>query len=159
VLVNLEVIVGGYIRGQVLTSVAMAAFVLALLAVCKVPNAIALAAFAGLADVLPYVGVLLSVGPVVVAAFAKGPIVAAIALAAMLAYEELESRFLVPRVYGRALRLPSSVVLFALLVGSTLLGIIGALLALPFAATVRMLVEELPVDLPGEQGEDPQVRG
>jgi hypothetical protein len=69
----------------------------------------------------------------------------------MLAYEEFESRMLVPRIYGRALRLPSSVVLFALLAGGTLMGILGALLALPVAATVMMLIEELRVELPGEQ--------
>jgi hypothetical protein len=58
---------------------------------------------------------------------------------------------LVPRIYGRALRLPSSVVLFAILAGVTLMGILGALLALPVAATVIMLIEELRVELPGEQ--------
>ena len=158
VLVNLEVIVGGYIRGQVLTSAFMMAFVLILLAVCRVPNALALGVFAGLADVLPYVGVVLVIGPAVLAALAKGPVVAAIVFVALVAYEEFESRFLVPRVYGKALRLPSSLVLFSLLVGSALLGITGALLALPFAATLRMLVEELPVELPGEEGEDPEVR-
>ena len=75
----------------------------------------------------------------------------ALVLVIMLAYEEFESRVLVPRIYGRALPLPSSVVLFTLLVGGTLMGILGALLALPVAATVMMLIEELRVDLPGEQ--------
>ncbi len=158
VLLNLEVIVGGYIRGQVVTSALMASFVFALLAICRVPNALALAVFAGVADVLPYIGVLLSVGPSVVAALSKGPVIAGTVLVALLAYEEFESRFLVPRVYGRALRLPSSVVLFALLVGGTMLGIVGALLALPVAAGFRMLVEELRIDLPGEQVDDSAVR-
>jgi hypothetical protein len=53
-------------------------------------------------------------------------------------------------VYGRALRLPSSIVLFALIAGGSLYGIAGALLALPVAAALLMLVEELKVDLPGE---------
>ena len=68
----------------------------------------------------------------------------------MLAYEEFESRVLVPVVYGRAMRLPSSVVLFSLIAGTALLGIVGALLALPAAAAILMLIEELRVDLPGE---------
>ena len=76
---------------------------------------------------------------------------AVVVLVLMLAYEEFESRVLVPRIYGRALPLPSSVVLFTLLVGGTLMGILGALLALPVAATVMMLIEELRVELPGEQ--------
>jgi hypothetical protein len=69
----------------------------------------------------------------------------------MLAYEEFESRVLIPRIYGKQLRLPSSVVFFALMVGGVLMGLMGALLALPVAATIMMLIEELRVDLPGEQ--------
>jgi predicted PurR-regulated permease PerM len=158
VLLNLETIVGGYIRGQVLTSVLMGIFVFALLMVCRVPNAVALSAFAALADVLPYIGVFLSVGPAVIAAFGVGPIAATIVLVAMVVYEEFESRFLVPRIYGRALRLPSSVVLVSLLAGGTLMGILGALLALPVAAGLRMLIEELRLELPGEDIDDKKLR-
>jgi putative heme transporter len=158
VLLNLETIVGGYIRGQVLTSVFIAVFTFALLLVCRIHNALAIAVFAGLADVLPYVGVFLTVGPALAAALVRGPVIAIIVLVAMLAYEELESRFLVPKIYGNALRLPSSVVLIALLAGGTLMGIVGALLALPAAAAVRMLVEELRVDLPGEEVDDSDLR-
>ncbi len=157
VLINLETIVGGYIRGQVLTSVFMGLFVFGLLTVCRIPNAIALAVFAGLADVLPYVGVFLSVGPAVMAALPAGLATTLVVLVAMLAYEEFESRFLVPRIYGRALRLPSSIVMVALLAGGTLMGIVGALLALPVAAAIRMLVDELRVELPGEVQDDPRI--
>jgi len=89
--------------------------------------------------------------PVVLAAMANGPVCAIVVFALMFLYEEFESRVLIPRIYGRALRLPSSVVLFSLLTGGTLMGIPGALLALPVAATVMMLIEELRVGLPGEQ--------
>jgi predicted PurR-regulated permease PerM len=158
VLVNLETIVGGYIRGQVITSALMTLFTVALLTVCRVPDAIALGVLAGVADVLPYVGVFLSIGPAAIAALSVSPVIAGVIVVALVLYEEFESRFLVPRVYGRALRLPSSVVLFSLLVGGTLMGIIGALLALPFAATIRMLVEELRFELPGEQVDDSRLR-
>jgi predicted PurR-regulated permease PerM len=158
VLVNLELIVGGYIRGQVLTSVLMSVFTFALLSVCGVKSALAISVFAGVADVLPYIGVILSVGPAVAAAFAQGPVTALIVLAAMLAYEEFESRFLVPKIYGSALKLPSSIVLFSLLAGGTLMGIPGALLALPVAATVRMLITELRIELPGEDIDDSKRR-
>ena len=151
ILMNLETIVGAYIRGQIITCLMMALFTFGLLSACGVKNALALAAFAGLADVLPYIGPLLSVGPAVLAATSRGPVIAIVVLLLMLAYEEFETRMLVPRIYGRALRLPSSVVLFALLAGGTLMGILGALLALPVAATIRMLIEELRVELPGEQ--------
>jgi predicted PurR-regulated permease PerM len=155
VLIGLETIVGGYMRGQVITSLLMTAFTFVVLSIAGVPNAIALAVFAGVADVLPYIGGLLACGPAVLAASANGPTSAIAVLAVLVLYQEFESRFIVPRVYGNVLRLPSSVVIIALLVGGTLLGILGALLALPIAAGVRMMVEELRVELPGETSDDP----
>ncbi len=151
IMMNLETIVGAYIRGQVVTCLLMAVFAFGLLTACGVENALALAAIAGIADVLPYIGPLLSIAPMAIAAISNGPVIFVVVLAFMLAYEEFESRVLIPRIYGRALRLPSSVVLFALLAGGSLMGILGALLALPVAAIVMMLIEELRVELPGEQ--------
>jgi predicted PurR-regulated permease PerM len=151
VMMNLETIVGAYIRGQVITCLLIGVFSFILLMVCGVPHATALAVFAGVADVLPYIGAFLSIGPMVLAALVRGPVVVAVVLLVMLVYEEFESRLLVPHIYGRALRLPSSIVLIALLAGGTLMGIFGALLALPVAATVMMLIEELRVELPGQQ--------
>src|ERR1035437_2435545 len=151
IMMNLETIVGAYIRGQMFTSLLMSIFTFVLLTACGVENALALAVFAGLADVLPYIGALLSVAPAVLAALSRGPVVVIVVLVLMLAYEEFESRVLVPRVYGRVMRLPASVVMFALLAGGTLMGILGALIALPVAATAMMLIEELRVELPGEQ--------
>ena len=110
VLLNLETIVGGYIRGQVMTSALMTVFTFVLLTACGVPNAIALPVFAGVADVLPFVGVFLSVGPAVLAGLSRGPFITVIILLVMLVYEEFESRVLVPKIYGNALRLPSSMV-------------------------------------------------
>ena len=150
ILSRLEAIVGGYMRGQLITSVAIFVFTFALLSACRVPGALGLAVFAGLTDIIPFVGGLLATTPATLAAFAVGPWTAAIVLMAMLGYQEFESRILVPRVYGRILRLPSVVVLVALLVGGKLLGIIGALIALPVAAVLRMLFEEFRVGLPGE---------
>ncbi len=150
ILINLETIVGGYIRGQLFTCALMAGFILVLLLACRVPNAMAIALFGGVMDLLPYIGIFLTMGPAVLAAYGQGPVIAGIVFVLMLGYEELESRVLVPLVYGRALRLPSSVVFFSLIVGTALAGLVGALLALPLAAAGLMLVEELRVELPGE---------
>ena len=160
VMMNLETIVGAYIRGQLITCLLIASFSFVLLIVCGVPNALALAVLAGLADVLPYIGAFLSIAPMVLAALARGPVVVAVVLLIMVTYEEFESRILVPRIYGRSLRLPASIVLLALLAGGTLMGILGALLALPVAAAVMMLIEELRFELPGqqEQGADVEQR-
>jgi predicted PurR-regulated permease PerM len=161
VMLNLETIVGAYIRGQVITSVFMAVFVFVLLTACGVSNALAIAVFAGVADVLPYIGALLSAGASVAAALSHSPaIIIIVVLVLMLAYKAFESHVIVPWIYGRALRLPSSVILLSLLAGGVLFGITGVLLALPVAAAVLMLIEELRVDLPGqqEQVEDMEIR-
>ncbi|MDD2735937.1 MAG: AI-2E family transporter [Desulfuromonadaceae bacterium] len=160
IMLNLETIVGGYVRGQVITSALMTVFVFVLLTSCGAQNALAIAVFAGVADILPYIGPLFSVGAAVVAVLSLSPAVIITVLVLMLLYEQFESRLLIPRIYGRVLRLPSSVILLSLLVGGVLMGIIGALLALPVAAAVLMLVEELRVELPGqqEQAEDVEIR-
>ena len=150
VMMNLETIVGGYVRGQIITCALMGSYMFILLTACGVPNALAISVFGGIADVLPYIGIFLTMAPAVIAALSQGPVVTAIVLVLMLVYEEFESRVLVPVVYGRTLRLPSSVVLFSLIVGATLMGITGALLALPVAAVILMLIDELRVELPGE---------
>lgn len=150
ILINLERIVGGYMRGQVVTCALMGSFMFLLLTALGVKGALAIAVFAGLADVLPYIGVLLVTGPALLATMSLGPAVSITVGIAVVLYQELESRVLIPMVYAKSLRLPSSVVLVALLTGGTLMGIPGALLALPVAAAVLMLVEELRVDLPGQ---------
>ncbi|HET6982545.1 MAG TPA: AI-2E family transporter, partial [Myxococcaceae bacterium] len=131
VLISLESIVGGYIRGQLLTSLLIVIFTFTVLSVLQVPNALALAAFAGLTDVLPFVGGILATAPAVLAGLSRGTGVTIAILVLMVGYQEFESRLLVPRIYGRTLRLPSAAVLVALLVGGRLGGVPGALFALP----------------------------
>ena len=151
ILQNLETIVGGYVRGQIITSAAMAAFTFGVLSIFGVPNALALGVFAGMTDVVPFIGGLLATTPAVLATLGTGLPAAGVVLVAMILYQELESRVLVPRVYGRVLRLSPAIVIVSLLAGGTLLGIVGALLALPIAAALRMIVKELRVELPGEE--------
>lgn len=150
ILLELKHIVGGYMRGQLITSLSISVFVFLLLKVLGADNALAIALFAGLTDVIPFVGGYIASTPVIVAVTPQGLTVTLIVVAIMVVYQEFESRLLVPRVYGRTLRLPPAVVLVALLVGGTLGGILGALLALPIAAGLQMVIRELRVDLPGE---------
>src|SRR5438270_11132072 len=151
---NLETIVGGYMRGQLITSAAIALFSFLLLSICQVPHALALALFAGVADVIPFVGGLLAAGPAVLSALPRGVPVAAVVLVALFVYMEFENRVLVPKVYGHVLRLSPAAVVLALLAGGTLLGVMGALLALPIAAGLQMILEELRVEMPGDDSED-----
>jgi predicted PurR-regulated permease PerM len=158
ILLELKVIVGGYMRGQLITSASITVFVFVLLSIVDVDHALALAIFAGFTDVIPFVGGLIASAPVIAAVSGSGPGTMAMVTIIMVIYQEFESRILVPRVYGGVLRLSPAIVLVALLIGGTLMGVFGALLALPIAAGVQMLVRELRVDLPGEEPADGTVR-
>jgi predicted PurR-regulated permease PerM len=158
ILLNLEIIVGGYVRGQLITSAAITVFTFVLLTAFQIPNALALAVVAGFTDVIPFVGGILATTPAVLAAVPRGGGYAIAVLIAMIVYQEFESRILVPRVYGQVLRLSPATVILALLIGGTLLGILGALLALPVAAGLRMIVKELRVEMPGDDSDDPVQR-
>ena len=151
---NLERIVGGYMRGQLITSTAIASFTFLLLVICQVPHALSLALLAALTDVIPFVGGFLAAAAAVLSALSRGVPVATVVLFAMLIYMEFESRILVPKVYGHVLRLSPTTVLLALRAGGTLLGVMGALLALPIAAGLQMILEELRVEMPGDDSDD-----
>jgi predicted PurR-regulated permease PerM len=150
VLLDMETVVGGYMRGQAITSLCIGVFAFILLQATGVPAALPLAILAAFADLIPLVGPVLAVAPSVLFALTVGPLQAAIVLVALVIYQQFESHLLLPRVYGQSLRLSPLAVIVALLVGGTLLGIVGALLALPLAAGIRVLIENYRIELPGE---------
>ena len=160
VLLNLETIVGGYVRGQLFTSAAIGVYVFALLTIFGMPSALAFAVFAAAADVVPLVGGALTLIPISFAALPHGTVVTVALIVLVVLYQELENRVLIPRIYGRVLRLDPVAVMIALLIGGQLLGVLGAFLALPMAAGLRMIIEELRVELPGQPGApyDPRTR-
>ena len=134
-------VVGGYIRGQIITSVLISAFTLVVLLAAGVPNALGFAILAGFADVIPLVGAFIAIIPVTFAAFRESSAQAIGVLVALLFYQQLEDRYIVPRVYGSTLGLQPMVVLLAVLVGGELLGIPGILLALPAAAALKVGID------------------
>jgi predicted PurR-regulated permease PerM len=158
IMLNLETIVGGYMRGQLLTSGLMGVVTYVLLRVLDIKNPLPLAVFAGITDVLPYIGGILAAIPLVAAAVPHGTATVAVLLAGVVLYQEIENRLILPRVYGRVLRLPAWLITLALLAGGELMGIVGALLALPVTAGARMIVEELRIELPGARTIDPGIR-
>jgi predicted PurR-regulated permease PerM len=154
ILQNLEAIVGGYMRGQLITCAAIGVFTFLLLVICKVPNALPIALFAAVADLIPFIGGLLATAPAVFSALSRGLPVGIVVLVALFVYQEFENRVLIPSVYGHVLRLSSTTVVLALLAGGILLGVIGALLALPIAAGLQMMLQELRVEMPGDDRDD-----
>ena len=134
-------VVGGYLRGQLVTSICIAVFTFVVLSIVGVPNALAFAVLAGFADVIPLIGAFIAIIPPVAAALQDSSTKAVIVLVALLSYQQFEDRILVPRVYGRTLNLPPIIVLIAVLAGAELLGVTGVLLALPLTAAGRVLVD------------------
>ncbi len=154
VLQNLETIVGGYMRGQLITSVAIGVFTFLLLTIFQVPNALSLALLAALVDVIPFIGGLLATVPAVLSALSVSVPVGVVVLIALGVYQEFENRVLIPRVYEHTLRLSPATIVLALLAGGILMGVIGALLALPIAAGLQMTLQELRVEMPGDDSDD-----
>ena len=137
----LKRVVGGYIRGQIITSVAIALFTMTVLWILGVKNAVAFGVLAGFADIIPLIGAFIAIVPPTVGAFQESPTHALIVFGALLVYQQFEDRFLVPRVYGSTLGLQPMIVLVAVLVGGELLGIPGILLALPVAAAGKVVLD------------------
>jgi predicted PurR-regulated permease PerM len=138
---SLSRVVGGYIRGQAVTSASIAIYTLIVLLIVDVPNPVAFAVLAAFVDIIPLIGATLAVFLPTLSAFQESPTQAVIVLIALMAYQQFEDRFLVPRVYGATLNLPPIVVLIAVLVGGRLLGVAGVLLALPAAAVARVALD------------------
>jgi predicted PurR-regulated permease PerM len=141
ILASLGRVVGGYVRGQAITSVCIAVYTLVVLLILGVPNAVAFAVLAGFADIIPLIGAFIATIPPVIAAFDVTPTRALIVLVLLLIYQQFEDRYLTPRVYGSTLNLPPLIVLLAILVGGELFGITGVLLALPAAAVGRVAMD------------------
>jgi len=154
ILQNLEAIVGGYMRGQLITSAAIGVFTFTLLTLFHVPNALSLALLAAIVDVIPLIGGLLATAPAVLSALSVSVPAGVVVLFALGLYQEFENRFLIPRVYEHTLRLSPTTIVLALLAGGILQGVIGALLALPIAAGLQMTLQELRVDMPGDDSDD-----
>lgn len=127
-------VVFGYVRGQLVTSLLFVAFTAGLLWALKVPASLPLALLAGICDVLPVVGIVIATAPAVLLALTVSPGTAAFVACAYVGYHLLEAYLIVPRVYGKSLRLSTLSVLLALIVGGSLQGIIGAVIVLPLVA-------------------------
>ena len=143
VFTSLTRVVGGFLRGQAITSLAIGVFTFLLLSIVGAPNPLAFAVLAAFADVIPLVGALIATVPPVAAALEESSTMALIVLVGLVAYQQFEDRYLAPRVYGRTLNLPPLIVLIAILAGAELLGVVGVLLALPLTAAGRVGLDYL----------------
>jgi predicted PurR-regulated permease PerM len=136
---EVSVVVQAYVRGQIITSVLFTVCVAIVLSIFRVPAAIPLALLAGFCDVIPVVGIIAATVPAAVLAFTVSPTAGIVVSAFYGLYHTVESYYIVPRVYGSSLRLSTLAVLLALMVGTALQGLIGAILVLPLVAAYPII--------------------
>lgn len=108
-----------------------------------VPYFYVLALIAGIGELIPIVGPLLSAIPAIVVAFTVSPALALAVLVFVIAQQQFENHVLVPKIMERQVGVSAAVVIIALLIGGSLMGIMGAILAVPTAAILHVLFEEL----------------
>lgn len=135
--------VGGYVLGNVITSLIAGVGTLIWLEIWGIPYPLLLAAFVALMDLIPIVGsTVAGIVVSVVALTVSWPIALGTA-AFYIVYRNLEDYLITPRVMNRTVQVSGLVTVIAVLIGGALLGIIGALIAIPIAAAIKLLVEEV----------------
>lgn len=136
-----------YLRGQLILALTMGVVTWAALAAVGVRNAVALGILAGALEFLPVVGPFISGAVAVVVAIFQGTNslglnfwqYALLVTVIMLVLQQLENSILVPRIVGQALNLSPLLTLVAVFMGSSIAGILGAILAAPVTATIKLL--------------------
>jgi predicted PurR-regulated permease PerM len=132
--------VGGYVLGNLLTSVIAGLGTCVFLEIVHVPYAVALGVLVAVLDLIPVVGSTIGGILVTLVALSVSSTVAIASLVFYVVYRLLEDYLLVPRVMNRAVDVPPVLTIVALLIGGALLGIVGAFLAIPAAAAVQLVV-------------------
>jgi predicted PurR-regulated permease PerM len=135
--------ISAWLGGQMLLGLIIGVTTAIGLALMGVPYFYVLALIAGIGELVPMVGPLLSAIPAVIVAFTVSPGLAVAVAVFFAAQQAVENNVLVPKVMGQQVGLSAVTVIVALAIGSELLGLIGAILAVPTAAIMQVLVEEL----------------
>jgi predicted PurR-regulated permease PerM len=135
--------VSGYVTGNLAISVICGITTFIVLLLLGMPYAAPLALLVAVLDLIPLVGATLGGALLVVVGLFVEPWKAVVLLVYIVVYQQVEGSVLQPLVYSKAVQLNGLVILIALLVGGQLLGIPGALLAIPVAEIIRIVVTEL----------------
>jgi predicted PurR-regulated permease PerM len=136
--------IGGYVSGAFIVAMCAGLSTLVFLfAIGLGEYAVALAAVVTLLDVIPMIGATLGAVIVTAIAFATDPTDGLLCLVFYVLYQQLENYVIYPRVMQRSVNVPGSVTVIAALIGAGLLGVIGALLAIPTAAAILLILREV----------------
>lgn len=147
---TIERVFGQWVRGQLVLGFAVGIFTfVGLLVASQLVDpifgryAVLLSVIAGVLELIPIIGPIISAVPAVLLAATVGPGVVVAALVLYTLVQQIENNFLVPKIQGDAVELHPSLVMFAILVGGSLAGLLGAILALPMTAAFRDVVRYL----------------
>jgi predicted PurR-regulated permease PerM len=134
--------VGAYVMGNVMTSVIAGVATFIWCIIVDVPYPLLLGVFVAILDLVPY-GSTVAGFVVALAALTVSIPVSVATIAFYIVFRWFEDYLLVPKVIGRVVKVPGVVTVVAVLIGAALLGIVGALVAIPVAAALQLLVQEL----------------
>jgi len=140
---KIQVRMGRWVIGQFILSCAIFALTFVGLTVLGVKYALFLALLAGLLEVIPYIGPIISAIPAVFFALGQSPALAVVVLMLYIVVQKTEGYFLVPKVMERTVGTSPLLVLISLLVGLKLAGVMGLLLAVPLVSAITLVVSEL----------------
>lgn len=134
---------GAWLRGQVQLSIFIGLFTWLGLTILGLPFALPLALLAGILEVVPTIGPILSAIPAVIIALTVSPTMAITVVVFYILIQALENQVLVPKVMERAVGLNPVVVILAIMIGANLMGVSGALLAIPFISFLVVLFKSI----------------
>jgi predicted PurR-regulated permease PerM len=135
---------GGYVIGNLIISVIAGTGTYIVLMILNVPFAVPLAVLMAFLDLIPLVGATIGgVGIGIVAAISHFPTALIVWGVYFIVYQQIENNVLQPVIYRRTVALHPLVVLVAVLIGGSQLGVLGALLAIPVAAGIQIVVRDL----------------
>ncbi|MBB3157492.1 putative PurR-regulated permease PerM [Microbacterium proteolyticum] len=135
--------VGGYLAGMVVLALCNAVFAFIVLTILQQPFAALLAALAFAITLIPLVGSVLFWATATVFTLLVDPTVGLIFALVYLVYMQIEAYLLTPRVMNRTISVPGSLVVIGALVGGTILGLLGALVAIPVTASVLLIIKQI----------------
>ena len=137
--------VGGYALGQVAVATINGAASWVMMQLLGVPYAIVLAVLVGILGLIPMVGATLGAVIVALVALSQGWVVALVVCIYYVVYQQFENYVIVPRIMARTVSVPGAITVVAVFAGGTLMGVLGALIAIPVAAGLLLLYNEVVV--------------
>ncbi len=137
---EIDMMLRQYIRGQLLVCFIIGVSVTVAMLAMKIPYAILIGIFAGVIDVIPYIGVILSMIPAALFALLKSPVYALFVLLVLYIIHWIEGHVIIPNIMGHSIDLPPLTVIVALIIGAEMMGIVGMFLAVPVAAVLRVVI-------------------